>query len=222
MNDTLLASATALGLLIDAGLSDRSSGIGARTVQRGQTLMHEGDESDTAWYVVNGRLRVFRMSADGAMVALAQRSTGDLIGELSLIDGETRCASVIALEDSHVVWIPQATFNSWLKTEVIFASALVYQLARQLRESSEKTYAVAAAPIAARLAAELFRLASRNANNLLCIIDLPSVTDLAVRINATRESVSKTLSLWQASNWVDKQRRSLVIVDAAALSELLV
>ena len=212
----------ALRLLIDSALEDRSNGVGLRIVHRGQTLMHEGDHSDAAWYVVDGRLRVFRMSADGAMVALAQRSKGDIIGELSLIDGETRCASVIALEDSKVVLIPQSVFNLWLKTEVIFASALVYQLARQLRESSQQTFSIAAAPIAARLAAELFRLATRNDDNFLHIAVVPSVTDLAVRINATRESVSKTLNRWQVSKWVERHGRSLVIVDAATLSGLLV
>lgn len=217
-----IAAKLALKLLIDDAAAGGSNGVVRRLVRRGQILMHEGDDSLSAWYVADGRLRVFRVSADGAMVALAERGSSDVIGELSLIDGETRCASVIALEDSEVVSVPKALFHLWLRTETGFAAVLVYQLARQLRESSEKTFAVAAAPIAARLATELFRLASRNSDDLLHITALPSVTELAVRIHATRESVSKTLSRWLDAKWVERDARSLTIADAAALSELLV
>ncbi len=212
----------ALKLLVEDAVARASNGVVRRSLRRGHILMHEGDDSKTAWYVAEGRLRVFRVSGDGAMIALAERGGGDVIGELSLIDGETRCASVIALADSDIVAVPKALFDIWLETEARFGSALVYQLARQLRESSDKTFAVAAAPIAARLAAELFRLASRTSDDLLHITALPSVTELAVRIHATRESVSKTLSRWADANWVEKNARSLVITDAAALSELLV
>lgn len=222
MDNAPLAAKTALKLLVDNAAARGSNGVLRRSLRRGQILMHEGDDSETAWYVAEGRLRVFRVSADGAMVALAERGRSDVIGELSLIDGETRCASVIALADSDVVAVPKALFDIWLKTEAGFAAALVYQLARQLRESSDKTFAVAAAPIAARLAAELFRLASRTSDDLLHIAALPSVTELAVRIHATRESVSKTLSRWVDAKWVAKHARSLVIADAAALSELMV
>lgn len=217
-----MAAKTALKLFIDNTADEGSNGVFRRSVRRGQILMYEGDNSETAWYIADGRLRVFRVSADGAMVALAERGSGDVIGELSLIDGETRCASVVALEHSEVVSIPKPLFDAWLRTEARFAAALVYQLARQLRESSDKTFAVASAPIAARLAAELFRLASRNSDDLLHIVTMPSVTELAVRVHATRESVSKTLSRWLSAKWIDKQARSLVIADAAALSELLV
>ena len=216
-----MAAKITLHSLMDGALANPSNGVIRRIVPRGQILMHEGDHSDKAWYVSDGRLRVFRVSTDGAMVALAERNSGDLVGELSLIDGEMRCASVIALEDSNVILIPHAIFTLWLKTEVSFASVLVYQLARQLRESSEKTYSVAAAPIAARLAAELFRLAKHNADNTLDIPALPSITELAVCINATRESVSKTLNRWLTSKLVEKRTRSLRIIDAAALSEML-
>ena len=217
-----MAARIALKLLVDDAAARRSNGVVRRSLHRGHILMHEGDGSETAWYVAEGRLRVFRVSADGAMVALAERGSGDVIGELSLIDGDTRCASVIALADSDIVAVPKALFDIWLKTEARFGSALVYQLARQLRESSNKTFAIAAAPIAARLATELFRLASRNSDDLLHITALPSVTELAVRIHATRESVSKTLSRWRDAKWVERDARSLTIADAAALSELLV
>ena len=217
-----MAAKIALKLLVDDAAARGSNGVVRRSLRRGYILMHEGDESETAWYVAEGCLRVFRVSADGAMVALAERGGGDVIGELSLIDGDTRCASVIALADSQIVAVPKALFDVWLKTEASFGAALVYQLARQLRESSDKTFAVAAAPIPARLAAELFRLAGRNSDDLLHITTLPSVTELAVRIHATRESVSKTLSRWADAKWVEKDARSLVIADAAALSELLV
>ena len=222
MDNAAIVAKTALKLLIDEAAASGSTGVVRRTVRRGQILMHEGDDSEAAWYVADGCLRVFRVSADGALVALAERGRGDVIGELSLIDGETRCASVIALDNSNVVSVPKALFNDWLRTEARFASALVYQLARQLRESSEKTFAVAAAPIAARLATEVFRLASRNSDGLLHITALPSVTELAVRIHATRESVSKTFSRWLDAKWIERHARSLIIADAAALSELLV
>ena len=129
-----MAARIALKLLVDDAAAIGSNGVVRRSLHRGHILMHEGDGSETAWYVAEGRLRVFRVSADGAMVALAERGSGDVIGELSLIDGDTRCASVIALADSDIVAVPKALFDIWLKTEARFGSALVYQLVARIFE----------------------------------------------------------------------------------------
>jgi CRP-like cAMP-binding protein len=215
------ARAAALGVIL-ARVRDRS-GAPLRQVrfERGDLILHEGDGADCAWFLLSGRVRVFRVARDGVSVALAYRQAGDLLGELAMIDGGARSGSALALTDAEAIVIPRCEFARLLDAQASFAAAVARQLAARVRETSERMFAVAAMPVPARLAAELFFLASaaetRRAPRLSAA---PTVTELAARINATRESVSKTLNRWIHAGLVNRDGRDLVILDPVGLNAL--
>src|SRR5437867_6791071 len=70
-----------------------------RTFPRGVRVFHEGDRSDACYIVRTGDLRVTREHSDGRAIALATLGPGDLFGELAMLDGEARSASVETLAD---------------------------------------------------------------------------------------------------------------------------
>ena len=217
------AAQATLRTLLDAALQSGLEGVRRLEIPRGKILMYDGDPATCAWFLMTGRMRIFRISAGGNMVVLAHRSAGDLIGELSMIDGGSRSGSAIATEDSSAVMIPRVQFESWLGSQVSFASAVAIQLSQRLRETSDRAYGVAAAPIAARLAAELLaraRLAPDGTGQL--IVGEMSVTDLAASINATRESVSKAISRWVADDLVSRNGMQMTLLNPLALTDLLV
>jgi len=217
------AAQMTLRTLLREALQSGLEGVRLLEIPRGKILMYDGDPATCAWFLMTGRMRIFRISAGGTMVVLAHRSQGDLIGELSMIDGGSRSGSAIATEDSSAVIIPRAQFENWLNGQVAFAAALAIQLSQRLRETSDRAYGVAAAPIAARMAAELLaRAKSTPDSSRLLTIDALSVTDLAASINATRESVSKTLSRWVADGLVSREGTQMVLRDPLALTDLLV
>ena len=211
-----------LALILQQALAAGSAGLSHVIIPQGTVFLQEDGGADAAWLLLEGRARVFRVSRDGDLVVLAHRLPGELIGELAVIDGGPRSGSAVALEPMSAIRIEAGQFGNLLAESASFAQGVALQLAARLRESSDRTYAMAAAPIPARVAAELLRLARPSAVPGEAVIAAPpTITELSVRVHATRESVSKTFSRWRADGSIRSDGAVLVIVDPVALSDLL-
>jgi predicted acylesterase/phospholipase RssA/CRP-like cAMP-binding protein len=81
------------------------------TIPAGALLFAEGDEGDGAYLVATGRLRVFTRDRDGREIELAEVGRSGLVGELSLIDGQPRRASVYAVRDSQLVRLSRDAYE---------------------------------------------------------------------------------------------------------------
>ena len=77
-----------------------------RSYPKGVRVFHEGDHSDACYIVRVGDLRVTREHSDGRAIALATLGPGDIFGELAMLDGGTRSASVETLTDAELVALP--------------------------------------------------------------------------------------------------------------------
>jgi CRP/FNR family transcriptional regulator, cyclic AMP receptor protein len=222
-NSPLSSSEALLSVLLEAKIESAPNGPVRRVmIPRGRIFLHESEVAECAWYIESGEVRVFRHSREGGLMVLAQRHQGDLVGELAMVDGGPRAGSAIALKDVSAIRIPRSTFGIWMLTEVVFARAVAGQLSQRLRETSQRAFAIAVVPVAARLAAELLRLAQPGAGDGQSFIpNAPTVTDMAAVVNATREAVSKILSKWSTSNVVIRQDKDLIINNPLVLSELL-
>src|SRR5918998_5935251 len=74
-----------------------------RSFPKGVRVFHEGDDSDACYVVRTGDLRVTREHSDGRAIALATLSSGDFFGELAMLDGGARSASVETLSDAELL-----------------------------------------------------------------------------------------------------------------------
>lgn len=209
-----------LAAVLDAALAAGTPGLARVSLAQGAVFLDDRGDGDAAWLLLSGRARVFRVSAGGDMVVLAHRVAGELIGELALLDGSARSGSAVALSPLTAIRIAPACFAALMASEPGFAHGVALQLARRLRETSERAFAIAAAPIAARLAAELLRLAVRDGETL-AVMQAPSVTDLALGIHATREHVSRLLGGWRRQGLITGEGRTMLLCDPVALSDLL-
>src|SRR5215210_8407649 len=77
-----------------------------RSFPAGVRVFHEGDHSDACYVVRTGDLRVTREHSDGRAIALATLGPGDIFGELAMLDGGMRSASVETLSDSELLALP--------------------------------------------------------------------------------------------------------------------
>ena len=80
----------------------------------GETIMRQGDPGDIAYFIQQGQVQVRVQLADGSHVEVARRSAGSLIGEMAIVDGGPRSASVIALEDCCLLEISRSEFSKAL------------------------------------------------------------------------------------------------------------
>ncbi len=116
---------------------------------KGQVIIHEGDQGDSFFQIISGLTRVFRTSEDGVEVTLATIGPGESFGEMALLTGEPRSASVETLESSGVLVISKQSFDQLAAENPEFSLALSRVLSSRLAKggfnlvsatSTEKAY----------------------------------------------------------------------------------
>lgn len=108
-----------------------------RRLLAGATLCREGDFGDTMYLVVEGSLQISKRVIEGAEKVLATLGVGQYVGELSLLTGAQRNATVRAVEDTEVVEIDQAAFMQLLREQPQVGLDIMQQMAHRLRETTE-------------------------------------------------------------------------------------
>jgi CRP/FNR family cyclic AMP-dependent transcriptional regulator len=200
-----------------AALRDRAV---VRRFRKGQALFHEGASSDRVIVLLSGRVKVSTVAGDGKEIVLAFRGPGDLLGELSAIDGEPRSASVEAIEPVEALGIAAADFRSFLIAHPEVALLLMQMLSRRLRDADRKRVEFGAYDTVGRVAARLVELAEQYGEPVAhgLRIGLPlSQEELAGWTGASREAVSKALQTLRKVGWVVTERRRITVLDLDAL-----
>ena len=133
---------TELSATIGAGASrsdaDLIRGLMGRGTERsfavGDLLMRQGDVSSSLFYIVSGRVAVERSSADtAAAVVLAEIGAGELVGELGVLEGRVRSATVRAIEPTRAIELGRDVALKALAEQPQAALRVMKQLAERLR-----------------------------------------------------------------------------------------
>lgn len=187
-----------------------------RRFARGAVIFGEGDPGAALYIVIEGRVRVSRLHADGGEAVLAFRGPGEALGELSLLDGLPRSAAVTATEDSTALVISRLAFEAWLREQPSAALPLLRALSGRLREASEALADVGMLNLRARIARLLvdeMRVAPAGSPSTLHVTQ----QDLAGKLLVSREAVNKCLHEFKAMGWVSTRRGTITILRADAL-----
>jgi CRP/FNR family transcriptional regulator, cyclic AMP receptor protein len=190
-----------------------------RRFRRGQALFTEGDVAERVFLIETGRVLISCTSADGREIVLGLRGPGDIIGELSALDGEARSATALVVADVEAVVAPGSALAHALE-HVDAAWELIGILADRLRDADRKRLEFATLDTLGRVAERLLELAvgfgSEGPDGIA--VELPlSQEQLASWCGASRESTVKALSTLRALNTISTGRQTLVIHDAEAL-----
>lgn len=193
----------------------------SRRYRKGEVVFHEGDPGDALFIVVSGAAKVVVPSEEGGEAILATVRRGDFLGELALLDGAPRSASVVTLEATEMLTLPRDRFNSLVAGEPAIRDALLASLAIELRRLTDHVAELHFLDLAGRLAVGLARLArehGREDEDGAIRLDSPlTQTDLGAMIGATRQSVNKLLGEFAAEGLVRMDRETLVVPDLDAL-----
>ena len=203
--------------LDEADRSELVRGGRPMSLPAGATLLFEGDLSDRVVVVLAGTLRVFSTAANGREILVTVAGPGEILGEMSALDGQPHSASVNTVDPAEVVLVPAEEFRSVLRSNARIATAVALRLTRELRRVVRQRVDLEAYDVPARLAQSLVDLAERLAAGD-GEIELPvSQRELAESCGASREAVTKALGSFRARGWVRTGRRSITVVDVDAL-----
>ncbi len=187
----------------------------ARSYPAGVRVFHEGDHSDACYLVRKGDLRVTREHPDGRAIALATLGAGDIFGELAMLDGEARSASVETLTDSELLALPAADVRRLLADHPGISVKLIAALTKRLRETNERVARQSFQTVPSRVAGVLDQLIaeeSASAGRLGITIRMTQA-DLAQLAGTSRESVSRFVATLERAGVVRVGRGRVTVVE---------
>jgi CRP/FNR family transcriptional regulator, cyclic AMP receptor protein len=190
-----------------------------RSFPRGVRVFHEGDSSDACYIVREGDLRVTREHSDGRAIALASLAAGDFFGELAMLDGEARSASVETLTDSELLALPASDMRRVIGQHGEIAAKLITALTRRLRETNERVARQSFQTVPSRVAGVLAQLIAEEAmpEGRDGITVRMRQSDLAQLAGTSRESVSRFLATLERAGVVRVGRGRVTIVEPRRL-----
>jgi CRP-like cAMP-binding protein len=177
--------------------------------------MREGDTTLAVHVLLRGRAKVVTTSADGSRCILAVRRPGDVLGELSAIDGRSRSASVVALDEVTDLCIPVGQFSTMLTTRPRVAHAVLTVVAGRLRDASSQRTESGDSRAAQRLESLLVDLAAQYGTTDPdgVAVALPFTQDeLAASIGASRQTVVRALGKLRVADVVETRRQQVVVL----------
>jgi NTE family protein len=121
-----------------AALDELRSCLEWMTVPAGTTLMREGEAGDAMYLVLTGRLRAYVKDGDGAPQAVREMGRGQIVGEMSVITGEPRRATVVTVRDSVMVRLPKSDFDRLLATSPRLSVVMTRQIIEHLRSRDDR------------------------------------------------------------------------------------
>ena len=208
--------------LPDALLSELFRDAVAHKLREGEVLFRAGDIGDGCYRIQTGLVKVLVTSRLGEERIISLLGPGAIVGELSVIDGQPRSASVVAIADCSLSFFSRAKFETCIDSHPELTTYLVRTLARRLREADDALAATTFLSVKQRLARALLSIAEyvgeKSGSGGIQLRLKISQGDLAAMAGVARENVSRTMSEWRRRNIVARSTHFHCINDPKALA----
>ena len=216
-----MARASLLAALPDDLANDLFNGARSVSLAADQTLFLAGDAGDGCYRVEQGLLKVSMVSRSGTERILAILGPGSIVGELAIIDGKPRSASVVALKDAQLTFVSKGTFDNFAERHFEVWRYLVHLLSARIRDVDAAMAAVSFLPLKGRLATTMVELAEHFGHNVgsgrILIRQKFGQADFAAMAGIARENVSRILNDWKRRKLVSRISGYYCLEDMAKL-----
>ena len=193
------------------------------TLAAGRLLFDAGDTGDGCYWLESGLLKVIVKSPHNEARIISVLGPGVIVGEVSVIDGRPRSATVIALHDSALQFLSREAFTQYMEANPEICQYLMVTLATRLRQTVETVAATTFLTVKGRVARALIELAQhigkKSGDGRIMLEDKISQGDLAAMAGVARENVSRTLRDWKRRKLVTQNSAYYCINNLAALAK---
>jgi CRP/FNR family transcriptional regulator len=191
-----------------------------RTYEPGEAVFREGDSGDTCYVVRDGCVRVTRRHSDGRVITLAELRQGEMFGELAMFGGETRSASVEALEATRAVAILAGDLRRIIVRHPDIAVKMLEGLANRLRDANERIARQSFQTVAGRVASALLsqvKARSIDGETDPDVVIEATQSEIAQLAGASRESASRFLAKLERAGLITTGRGRVVVHEPESL-----
>jgi CRP/FNR family transcriptional regulator, cyclic AMP receptor protein len=189
------------------------------------TIFQKGEPGDSMMAVVRGRVKICAFSVEGKEFVLNIIDRGELFGEIALLDGQSRTADAVTLEDTDLLVLQRSRFVPFLTAHPELTARLFAVLCQRLRQTSEHLEDTLFREASSRTARAVLRLAAtfgqQQPGKKAVRLDIKlSQQQLGNLVGISRESVNKHLGEWSRAGYLAFEAGIITILDREALESL--
>ena len=184
-----------------------------------QQILGYGDGGTDVFFVVSGVVRALIRTSGGRTVILGDIGAGEFFGELAAIDGQPRSASVVAVTAATLARMPAGVFRDTIHRHADACDQMLSLIAARFRLLANRVNELGNLDIRRRVVADLLRLSRPDgADRSRAVVSPPPYhAEIAARIIARREAVTRELRLLEGAGLLEKRRGAFVLTDVQAL-----
>ena len=189
-----------------------------QTFDRGQTVLSEGEAAEGFFVLVQGKVKIFKLSTEGKEQILHFVGQGESFGEVPMFSGGRFPASAETTEKSRIFFFPRAAFLNLIGTDPTLAMNMLADLSKRLRQMTRLVEELSLKEVPSRLAAYILYLSSENESDDVGL-DITK-GQLASLLGTIPETLSRILGKMSAQEVISVQGRKLKILDRTILEDL--
>ncbi len=202
---------------LDEKTLDEITSLGVRkTFSKDSVVLLEHETGSALFVITKGKVKVTRQHDNGNEVILTILGESDFFGEMAIIDGFTRSASVIAMTEAELFIIQRNEFLNLLQTHPEVAIALLHEITQRLRTADMKIKSLSLQNAEGKVATVILQLADdlgKIKQGIVEIEKLPLQHDLANMAGTSRETISRTIHHFAKKGLVELDGSRLKILD---------
>ena len=219
----LLSENFYFGKLSAAEIDELCNHARSRTYGPGEIIFQKGDPTTALMAVISGQIQIFSVSEDGRQVVLNTIGSGEIFGEIGVIDGGVKTADAIAEINTELLIIDRKSFMTALRGNSEFCINLMELLCDRIRQTSEQTEDLVLLDLGKRLAKKLLSLCDHQRAEQLSeqafTIRL-SQEELATMTVTSRVSVNKHLRTWAKDGLIALRRNEIAVLDKVGMRQI--
>jgi CRP-like cAMP-binding protein len=213
----LLRRVPLFAVLGEDGLGAAARAGSTRTYAAGQIICFQGDPGDRLYVLLHGLVKVVFTSERGDEIVLRTLGDGEVFGELALLDGSPRSASVVAVQSTQVFMLHRARLLEMMRQHPGLADEFLRMLGHLVRRLTEQAGDLVFLDLPGRLAKLLLQLADRHGAAAAVLDRRLTQSDLAAMIGASRPAVNRALQSLATRGLLTVQGQTIVLRDVEGL-----
>ena len=192
-----------------------------REFAAGDVILHEDDNQTQTFFVIaTGSVQVTVCTSEGKQTILATLRTGEFFGEMAILDGEPRSASVVAAQKCVLLMLYRRPFLEILQKYPKITIQMLIEMSRRLRHTNRQINTLSMMSVYGRVADVILQLArdnGRKVERMIVIENRPTHQEIADMAGTSRETVSRIISQLQKKQYLSIDRKRMVILNEEKL-----
>ncbi len=188
----------------------------SRNFRKNDRIFSEGDEGTGFYAIVSGRVKIFKLSAEGKEQIFHFFHPGEVFGEVAVFTGAGYPANAEADEKCSVLFFPRNGFVGLIKRDPSLALNMLAVLSRRLHQFADLIEDLSLKEVPSRLAAHLLYLSAAQDGSDELVLDIPK-SRLASLLGTIPETLSRILNKMSRQNLIRTERASIRILDRSGL-----